>query len=336
MAYNSAELSVKQYTQDRKVPWDTFLDEAKNSTFLFCRDYMDYHSDRFTDYSLMIYHGDRLAALLPANIKPHGTLISHEGLTYGGLVVRRSARLCDVLTCFRACLQYLHERHIPRLLYKRIPSFYNTIPDDEVPYALHLLEARLYRRDCAIVVPLGNRLPLQKRRRRQITKAMRRNVHVVQNKDFRPFWEQVLVPRLVERYGVRPVHTAEEITLLASRFPQQIKQFNVYCGSEILAGTIIYETPSVAHAQYIAAVDEGQRTGALDFLFAWLIDDFYKGKRFMDFGISNEDEGQTLNHGLLDWKEGFGGRTYCHDFYEVTCANYVNLDRAICRPLKHG
>ena len=44
-----------------------FLDTPKNATFLFRRDYMDYHRDRFADHSLMIFRGEKLAALLPAN-----------------------------------------------------------------------------------------------------------------------------------------------------------------------------------------------------------------------------------------------------------------------------
>ena len=158
---DSAAFSVKRYTPDRQAEWDAFVNAAKNATFLFRRDYMDYHRDRFADHSLMVYRGGKLAALLPANRAADGTLISHEGLTYGGLVVSRSATLHEVLACFHACLRHLHERQIPTLRYKRIPGFYNTLPDDEVAYALFLLEARLYRRDCAVVVSQADRLPFR-------------------------------------------------------------------------------------------------------------------------------------------------------------------------------
>ena len=326
---DAAAFFVRRYTPDRRAEWDAFVNAAKNATFMFRRDYMDYHRDRFADHSLMVYRGGKLAALLPANRDANGMLVSHEGLTYGGLVVSRSATLHDVLVCFHACLRHLHERQIPTLRYKRIPGFYNTLPDDEVAYALFLLEARLYRRDCAVVVSQADRLPFEERRRRQIKKAGGFNVRIVQEKNYSAFWERVLVPRLAARHGIKPVHSIEEITLLASHFPENIRQFSVYCDDEIVAGATIYETPTVAHAQYIGATDKGQKIGALDYLFNWLLNGLYRGKRYFDFGISNEQEGRVLNHGLQDWKEGFGGRCYAHDFYEIATANYSKLESVL-------
>ena len=125
------------------------------------------------------------------------------------------------------------------------------------------------------------------------------------------------------------MHSVEEITLLASRFPDNIKQFSVYAGDDIVAGTTVYETPSVAHAQYIAATGQGQKIGALDYLFGWLIDEHYRTKRYVDLGICNEKEGRVLNRGLLEWKEGFGGRCYTHDFYELSTANYPKLESVL-------
>jgi acetyltransferase-like isoleucine patch superfamily enzyme len=286
---------------------------------------MDYHSDRFADHSLMVFNDHELVAVLPANLNANGTLISHEGLTFGGLVVSRSAKMEDVLAYFYVVLRYLSERQISKLLYKQIPGFYNTLPDDEVAYALFLLDARLYRRDCATVVSHADRLPYRKGHKYLIKKAARLGVRIVQETSFQPFWERVLTPQLAARYGVKPVHTLEEITLLASRFPDQIKQFSAYCGDEIVAGTTIYETPTVAHAQYGAVTEKGRQIGAQACLFNSLIVQ-YKEKRFFDFGISNESEGRILNHGLLDWKEGFGARSYAHDFYEIATGNYPKLE----------
>ncbi len=317
--------TVERYTVDRMREWDGFLGNAKNSTFLFYRDYMDYHRDRFTDHSLMVFKDQALVAVLPANLGADGTLISHEGLTYGGLVVSRVATLDDVLACFHVILHYLSQNRISRLLYKRIPGFYNTLPDDEVAYALFLLEARLYRRDCSTAISQADRLPFRRDRRNLIKKANRLGVRIVQETSFQPFWEKVLAPQLAIRYGAKPVHTLEEITLLASRFPEQIKQFSAYCGDEIVAGTTIYETPTVAHAQYGAVTEEGRGMGAQACLFGSLIER-YQDKRFFDFGTSNENEGRALNRGLLDWKEGFGGRCYTHDFYEIATENYVKLE----------
>jgi len=317
-------IRTERYAPTHKAAWDGFVVSAKNASFLFFRDYVDYHRDRFADHSIMLFRGDVLVAVMPANLAADGTLVSHEGLTYGGLAVSASASLCDVLSYFHAVLQYLKNQNINRLLYKRFPAFYNVMPDDDVGYALFLLEATLYRRDCALVIVTSNRLPFRKGRRSQIQRAKRANVRVVEESSFLPFWQQILVPRLADRYGSVPVHSAEEIALLASHFPENIKQYSAYVDGAIVAGTTVFETPRVMHAQYIAASEEGLKIGALDLLFSWLIDDRYKGKYYIDFGTCNGKDGRALNFGLLDWKESFGGRCYSHDFYEIRTGS---LDR---------
>ncbi len=193
-------------------------------------------------------------------------------------MVSRTATLGDVLACFHVVLHYLSQGQISKLLYKRIPGFYNTLPDDEVAYALFLLDARLYRRDSATAVSQADRLPVRKAHQRLIKKAISSGSPYLQETSFQPFWERVLIPQLAARYGAKPVHTLEEITLLASRFPEQIKQFSAYCGDEIVAGTTIYETPTVAHAQYGAVTEKGRQIGAQAYLFSSLIEQ-YQDKR---------------------------------------------------------
>lgn len=317
--------TVERYRAEQQSVWDHFVSTAKNATFLFLRDYMDYHRDRFTDHSLLIYREQELVGVLPANLRTDGTLVSHEGLTFGGLVVARHATLLDVLHCFHAVLLDLQQRQIATLLYKQIPAFYNPLPDAETSYALFLLDARLYRRDCSATLVQHDRLPLCKSHQSMIRKAISLGIEVVQETTFRPFWENVLAPRLATRYGVKPVHSAEEITRLAARFPEHIKQFSAYHDGEILAGTTVFETPTVAHLQYGAVTERGRSVGAQAYLFSTLID-HYKDKRFFDFGISNEQQGRFLNHGLQNWKEGFGARASAHDFYEVATENYRKLE----------
>ncbi|MDO4958531.1 MAG: GNAT family N-acetyltransferase [Prevotellaceae bacterium] len=61
-------ISICRYTQNKQTEWDAFVKVSKNGTFLFLRAYMDYHSDRFTDHSLMYYNEKgKLIAVLPAN-----------------------------------------------------------------------------------------------------------------------------------------------------------------------------------------------------------------------------------------------------------------------------
>ena len=120
------------------------------------------------------------------------------------------------------------------------------------------------------------------------------------------------------KYGVHPVHTIEELELLRSRFPDNIRLFMAYLGDEALGGTLVFECGRVVHTQYISASSRGKELGALDLVFSWLINERYAEKPYLDFGKSTEDQGSYLNSNLIHQKEGFGGRGVCYDIYEWT------------------
>lgn len=322
-------LSVTRYDAGRKGDWDRFVDAGKNATFMFRRDYMDYHADRFEDHSLLICKDEQIVGLLPANLCDAATVCSHQGLTYGGFVLRRDATLIAAIEIVQASLIYLHSHGIDMLIYKRLPRLYSSLPDDEVDYALFLLDAKLVRRDCSLVIACADRLPVRRDKKNKINKGGRAGLTLIEEASFSPFWREVLEPRLKERFGVKPVHTLEEITQLAAKLPQHIKQYSAYAGSDIMAGVTIYETPTVAHMQYSAVKAEGERLSALDFLLDWLISHRYKDKRFFDFGICNEREGRAVNHGLLQSKEGFGARSVVHDFYTISTCDHGKLSTVL-------
>ena len=58
---------IKRYSEADKEVWNVHVEQARNATFLLNRSYMDYHSDRFHDHSLMIFRNGNLYDLLPAN-----------------------------------------------------------------------------------------------------------------------------------------------------------------------------------------------------------------------------------------------------------------------------
>jgi lipid II:glycine glycyltransferase (peptidoglycan interpeptide bridge formation enzyme) len=81
---------------------------------------------------------------------------------------------------------------------------------------------------------------------------------------------------------------------------------------------VIFETATVAHAQYGAVSDEGRRIRALDALYMFLINYYRQSKRWFDFGISSEQDGRVLNPGLANQKEEFGGTGVAYDTYRMS------------------
>ncbi len=307
---------IIRYSPERKSEWDGFVAQSKNGTFLFFRDYMDYHSDRFADHSLMFYAGGRLYALLPANIKD-GVLHSHQGLTYGGLVMREDAAAAAVVTLFSELNAYLKAEGVSRVAYKSIPWIYHLQPSGEDLYALFkVCRARISARDISSTIILGDRIKWHRDRRYGVNKARRSGVSVHRSDDLRAFW-RVLDLNLGNKYGVKPVHTVEEMELLKSRFPDNIILYVAEKDGEVLGGTVLYVTGQVVHAQYISASPEGKRLRVIDAIYDVILNNDYAGFRhYFDFGKSTEDCGAILNENLIYQKEGFGGRGVCYDTYE--------------------
>ncbi|WP_299890749.1 GNAT family N-acetyltransferase [uncultured Lacinutrix sp.] len=287
---------------------------------------MEYHSERFEDMSLLIFNEEKLVALLPAN-KTETILHSHQGLTYGGLILTEKLKLNETIEIFKAILLFLETQRFETLNIKLLPSIYSNLPSKEIDYILFLLNAEVTRRDVLSVIDY-RAFPqsISTIRKRGVKKAKEHQLIIKENNDFEAFWNQVLIPNLEKRYKKQPVHTLLEIQRLHKHFPEKIRQFNVYKDDKIVGGTTIFETKTVAHAQYISATENKQELGSLDFLFNELTREIFKHKAFFDFGISNENNGKKLNEGLLYWKESFGARTVTQDFYRLTVKNHKLLN----------
>lgn len=319
-------IKVIKYNSKLKTDWDNFVDGSKNSTFLFKRDFLEYHKHLFKDYSLLIYDNKKLIGLLPACIENNKKVISHNGLTYGGLIVSKSVKLNTYLKGFKYLLAYLFQNNIEILIYKAIPIFYTIYPSQEEEYALFLVGAKNVRTDTSITIDNSAPLPFQTRRKRSIKSSLKKKFTIKDDNNFRLFWNDILIPNLKKRFNTKPVHRINEIEYLAKIFPKNITQINIYNEENIIAGCTIFETETTAHAQYISANDYGRSSGALDEIFDFLISKKYKHKKYFDFGICNENHGKFINNGLLDWKEGFGGRTFVHKFFKIRTNQFENIN----------
>jgi hypothetical protein len=320
--------TVKRYQKRDYVNWNAFISQAKNATFLFHRDFMDYHKDRFEDHSLMVYKSEKLVAILPAN-RVEDVVYSHQGLTYGGLVYGKNLKLATVILVFKAILFYLNENEIAKIQLKTLPSIYHNKPAEELNYALFLADAQLIRRDTLAVIDLSKSFHFSKIRERGIQKGIKNELIIKEESCFESFWKQILIPNLESKHNAEPVHTLDEIQLLKGHFVNNIRQFNVYYNDKIVAGTTIFESDNVAHCQYISKFEQEENLGSLDFLYNHLIKNVFVHKRYFDFGISNENQGKILNEGLSYWKESFGTSTIVHDFYEVTTSHFSKLENVL-------
>lgn len=329
MEYNRLEnvlfmIEVVPYVPELRTAWDAFIPACKNATFLFSRSYMDYHKERFEDSSFMVYQDSQLVALLPANRQDEHTIVSHQGLTYGGLLVRHDEYSGNTLQYLGSILRYCNAAGINRLLFKQIPSFYTSVSSEDIDYALFLAKASISRVDLVSALDLQSprRIPYQRRRKTGVKNALKNGIEVVETSDFSQFWNELLIPNLHQRHAAVPVHSLQEIEFLFHENPGCIRQFNALYEGRVMAGCTVFEMSECARAQYFSGCDEGRENGALDYLIHHLITEVYNEKSYFDFGNSNIAQGQKVNTGLLGWKEGFGARSYAQRFYDVDTSHY--------------
>lgn len=308
--------TIVKYQAEHQKLWNDFIEHSKNGTFMLNRGYMNYHSDRFIDHSLMFFDNkEQLVAVMPASL--HGDeLVSHGGLTYGGIVSSNRMSVKSMLDLFSDLKKYLKKNALTKLIYKRVPSIYHKYFADEDLYALFINEAKLIRRDVSFAICIENRIAFSKGKKCGISKAKQSNVQISIFNDFSLFFdcENKL---LMEKYNTQAAHSADEMALLYSRFPDNIKMFGAFMENELVAGTILFVTESVIHTQYIATTEKGRKTGAFDLLVDYLLTAYNGKKKILDFGISTEQEGLYLNEGLSRQKEMFGARAVVYDFYEL-------------------
>lgn len=314
-------VSIERYYDGMKEEWNGFVADSRNGFFLFDRNYMDYHADRFEDFSLVARDAKgRLLALLPAAIEGD-VLCSHPGLTFGGwLLPPRRCDQLDMLEIWDAMTDFLRARGIGHVVYKAIPYIYDAQPAQEDIYALFRAGARLSTVLASSVVDLADPLPFDQGSRQRARRALNSDVDFGRSDDWEGFWA-VLEDLLRERYGSRPVHSLEEIRLLASRFPDNIRLYTVREAGRIIAGTVLYVGPRAVHSQYTAASPRGKELSVIPGLYSKLIAELQtsgSGIRYFDFGTSNENGGRDVNEGLLRQKCSYGARAVAYSTYSLT------------------
>lgn len=307
---------IRRYTGEDAAQWNQFVAQSKNGTFLFDRGYMDYHADRFDDYSLMCFLDGSLYAILPANHREK-TLFSHQGLTYGGLVMSDEATTVRICTLFDEINNFLRAEGIERVVYKPVPRIFHRLPSDEDLYAIFVrCQAKLVGRKVSATVVPQRPVKWKRDRRYAANKGRTDGIEVRHSDDFKAFWA-ILTDNLACKHDAKPVHTLEEIELLHRRFPKNIQLWAAYAPTgEMLGATVLYVGEHFAHTQYMSASGEGKRLHAMDVLIDHLLHEAFPKVDFFDFGTSNLPDGNELHESLIYQKEGFGGRAVCYDSYE--------------------
>ena len=316
---NEKRLTIKRYNAEFKSVWDDLISKSANGNFLFNRSFMDYHQDKFEDFSHLIWNGGELTAVFVAgmsrNRQNDEVLVAHPGLTCGGLITLGNLKYSVLEEVYRLLLEEYKKMGVTSLAVKLVPRVFCRHPSDADLFFFYKNSFHLSNRELNTVIDLTNPLQISRGRKSQVRKAIKNGVIIEMTEDYAPFW-QVLTDNLQQTHKIKPVHTLEEIQLLYQKNPDNIKLYVAKVDNRVVAGVVTFSDlrQGYVHTQYISNSEEGKLIGAVDAVLMHVVQEAQVSYSRFSFGISTVKG--NVNYGLLNHKEGYSTEAEIIDTYE--------------------
>ena len=321
---------VVSYEDKYREAWDRFvLQESINGNFLQTRNFIEYHPpERFTDGSFLILKGDRIAAVIPADVTDGGrTLIAHEGSTYGGLVVGVDfANTTGYKLIFDEMMSRFEEKGYERVEIRTHNGLYSLTEDrNELCDYFFQLRGFTVRSEVGFYVNLERlsgdyTLRFEKLKRRKLNKALQagltfRKLHT--DEEVTEYYG--VLSDNMKKFDTVPTHTLEEILDFKNvRLKDVTSFYGVYHGEQMVAGSMVWDFcgKKVFHTQYLASLHEALAYCPNEFLYASLIRAAKEeGYRYLSYGTASLEHGSVYNESLGMYKEGFHTDSYLNRCY---------------------
>lgn len=300
---------VEKYSLNNYEEWDSFISESSHGNFLHTRKFLNYHRERFRDFSFLVRAElGEVIAVFPAALIAEDSrdVVSHPGSTFGGLVFKDKVLIDTRIDAYRMILDELKRMKINSLSVRVVPSFYEEELDDLDDFVMHHVGFQVTSFNLSSTIKLNGNLEYSNRRVRGMKKGSSRLVLGSGIEYLEPFYE-VLLENLRSVHNVSPVHSLKELEELMKLFEEEIELDVALFEQKVCAGIVKFSHDKVVHAQYIAANEIGRSNSALDYLFSEGINAARSEKKeYFDFGISTIDSGRHLNLGLHNYKMEFG------------------------------
>ena len=327
-------MPLEKYNADMAEKWDAFISaQAINGNFLQSQRFLGYHPQgRFSDASL-VYRDAKgnVRALIPAaDVNDEGARLfySHPGTTYGGPIVdektcsaRRMQSLLDDLE------EWLRAEGYDKAVLKLPPDFMWTRP--EAPLMEYLFQLNGWHETCELTTYIDyasyreNTLSnFSQGKRTNVNNCVKQGLRVEPVDISSPEAAQMydILCANLSRHGVSPVHTLDELQLLAGTLIADENEVLVVLDQgKVVGGGWVFHffNQGVAHTQYLCADEEYSKLSPMTFLYYSVIERCKAmGFRALSWGISTEEAGKVLNRGLTESKESFGSVHGVHRRFE--------------------
>jgi hypothetical protein len=310
------------FTDKEKMQMDKFiLSINTNGEFINSLQFLDYHPERrFIDDSIAvidvgsgIVRGIMMAAQIPGEPR---TIISHPGTTFAGPVIDRKLKIEESQVVLDMLFSYYEEKY-NEIKIKTTPQYYPCQPYGIIDY---FLLKRGYKFKAGALSNLINISDINtiddiysifsSKRRNQVKKVYNSSKFIYQMKDtiISDAWKN-LENNLMNKFGVKPTHTYDEIMDLQIKYSERIKPYYVFSNDgQYAAFGLSFNFKNIFHTQYLDVNYKysGEYPNLL--LITEMIKEAVKNKyKYFSFGASTEDGGKVINEGLYNYKKEYGG-----------------------------
>ncbi len=317
--------------------WDRFvLEKSINGCFLQTRNFLNYHRNgKFIDHSLLFYKGEKIVAVMPANELKNGELISHQGSTFGGIIIREQfASIANYDWIFAELYEYLAANHIKQLVIRTSNWLYY-----RKDIHIELLDYYYERNKFKVLSEVGFFIELDKitegfegefatLKKRKLKKAVKNNLlfkELDSEREVTEFYD--VLSDNMKKFGTVPIHSLEEmLEFKKQRLKDVVFFYGVYDQAEMIAGSMVFNfnKKRVFHTQYLASRQDKLEMCPNEFLYAHLIKEAkQQGYRFLSYGTSTLEHGEVLNRNLALYKEGFNTESYVNKAYILKMENEI-------------
>jgi hypothetical protein len=312
-------MDILKFTEKDHKHWEDFVAYANNGTIFHTLQFLDYHpSDRFQNHHLIIKDRGNIIALFPA-VEDHKAIISHQGASYGGFVLKENLGIHITYLIVEHVVQYFKVKGYKKIILTQPPLIYYNNPNQYIDFALMKNAFTYLKRDVTAVIPLDTADPLTRFHgdaRRSTKKAIREGVRVRISDEFSQFY-RILGQNLGMRHNVTPTHSLDELTTLKKIFPHKVILFGAHIKEKLLGGIVVFITnPRVILAFYISHDDKYQNYRPVNLLLYEVIRwGRNQGFEYLDLGTFTLN--MAPNWGLGRFKEKFSARGFLRDTYQL-------------------
>lgn len=313
-------IRIEKYKKEKKDVWDEFvLNQSCNGTFLQTRNFLEYHEDKFHENSLFFLDNEKIIAVLPAHIYSKNgfkQFMSHQGSTYGGLVINckyyKARKVQEVLDCLD---NYAKENSINEIVLKITPKLFCTKKPDLLQYMLTLNGYENFG-ELSTYVDLAKTnediLLSFDETKRKIVRRLRKNditlKKLVSDEDIYNFC--TLLELNLKKHNAMPIHSYENLLdFKNSRLTNNVEFFGVFIDDKMCAAGMmfLFNKLKIAHAQNLSTDPNSPYADSITYLYYSMIEEYKKRDfDYVSWGKSTEDRGKILNFNLLRNKEAYG------------------------------